>query len=66
MNIPKLKGQMVERGLNVETLAAKIGVDKATLYRKLNASDKFTIGEAQRIKDVLGLSNDEASAIFFA
>lgn len=65
MNIPKLKGMMVEKGMNVETLAAKINVDRSTLYRKLDAGEKFTIGEVQKIKTVLGLTNDEASAIFF-
>lgn len=66
MNIPKLKGKMVENGMNVETLAAKIAVDRSTLYRKLDNGEKFTIGEARKIKAVLGLSNEEAFAIFLA
>ena len=65
MNIPKLKGKMVEKGLNVETLAAKIGVDKSTLYRKLNECEKISIGDAQKIKLELDLTNDEAIDIFF-
>lgn len=64
MNIQKLKGKMVEKGMNVETLAAKISIDRSTLYRKLDAGEKFTIGEAQRIKAVLDLTSDEASDIF--
>ena len=65
MNIPKLKGKMVERGINVETLAAKIGINRSTLYRKLESGEKFTVGEAQTIKEVLNLDKDEAVAIFF-
>ena len=65
MNVRKLKGKMVEKGLNAETLAAKIGVDKSTLYRKLNEGEKFTIGDAQKIKDELELTDDEAKDIFF-
>ena len=65
MNIQKLKGKIVEKGFNVEALAAEIGVDKSTLYRKLNASEKFTIGDANKIRTILDMSNDEASDIFF-
>jgi hypothetical protein len=65
MNIPKLKGKMVEMGYNVETFATQIGIDRSTLYRKLECGEKISIGEAQRMKDVLSLSNEEVSAIFF-
>ena len=65
MNILKLKSKMIEKGLNVETLACKIGVDKSTLYRKFNEGEKLTIGDALRIKTELDLTDDEASDIFF-
>lgn len=65
MNIRKLKGKMVEHGYNVENLATKIGVDKSTLYRKLNEGEKFTVGDAQKIKDELNLTDTEAIDIFF-
>ncbi len=66
MNIPKLRGKMVEMGFSVESLATEIGIDKSTLYRKLDNGEKFTVGEAQKIRNALDLTNDEASAIFFA
>lgn len=65
MNIPKLKGKIVERGINVETLAERIGIDRSTLYRKMDAGERFTVAEAIKIKDVLDLTNDEAMSIFF-
>lgn len=65
MNIPKLRGKIVEMGYSVESLAAEIGIDKSTLYRKLDNGEKFTVGEAQKIKATLDLTNDEASVIFF-
>lgn len=65
MNINKLKGKMVERGLNVEKLAELLGSNRATLYRKLNAAEKITIGEAVKMKNALELTDDEASDIFF-
>lgn len=64
MNVNKLKGKIVENGLSVEKLADIIGIDRSSLYRKLNNSDKFTIGEASRIKDALKLSGAEAYEIF--
>lgn len=65
MNILKLKGKMVEQGFNVETLAMKLGVDRSTLYRKLNEGEKITIGDAIKIKTELNLTDNEASDIFF-
>lgn len=66
MDLQMLKGKIVENGMNVETVAVKIGVDRSSLYRKLNNFEKITIGEARRMKDVLGLTSEEASQIFLA
>ena len=66
MNVSKLKGKIVEKEMNVEILAAMIGVDRSSLYRKLSNGEKITIGEASRIKDALGLTSAEAYDIFLA
>jgi predicted transcriptional regulator len=66
MNLNKLKAKIVEKGMNVETLAENIGVDRSSMYRKLNNFDKISIGEAKRIKAALDLTNEEASVIFLA
>lgn len=66
VNVSKLKGKIVEKGMNVETVAKRIGIERSSLYRKLNNFEKITIGEARKLKDVLELSDEEASAIFFA
>lgn len=64
MDINKLKGKLVERQMNVETLAKTIGVERSSMYRKFNNAEKITIGEALKIKLALGLSDAEASEIF--
>jgi plasmid maintenance system antidote protein VapI len=64
MNLNKLKGKIVERGMNVEMLAEQIGVERSSMYRKLNNFEKITIGEAKKITDALNLSKEEASFIF--
>lgn len=65
MNIKMLKQAMIEKELNVETLASLIDINRSSLYRKLNNSDKITIGEAVKMREVLGLTAEEATAIFF-
>ena len=64
MDIQKLKGKIVEKGMNVETVAELIGIDRSSLYRKLNNFEKITIGEASKMKIVLGLTDEEAAHIF--
>ncbi|WP_232306043.1 helix-turn-helix domain-containing protein [Pontibacillus litoralis] len=66
MNVNKLKGKIVEHEMNIEELADKIGVDKSTLYRKLNRKgETLSIKEANSIVNVLNLSKEESVAIFF-
>lgn len=66
VKVNKLKGKIVEQGMNVETVAKRIGIERSSLYRKLNNFEKITIGEARKLKNVLELSDEEANAIFFA
>lgn len=66
VNINKLKGKMVEKGINAERLAEAMGIDRATLYRKFAKAEKITIGEVARMKAILGLSDQEAYQIFLA
>lgn len=66
VNVNKLKAKIVENGINVETLADRINMDRATLYRRLKDGDMFTIGEAEAISRALSLTADEVNAIFFA
>lgn len=65
VNTRLLRGKIEERGTNVSEVAAKMGVDKATLYRRIANSETFTIGEVGKITEILSLSSEEAIAIFF-
>jgi len=64
MNVPKLRGLMTEKQINVETLAELVSIDRSSMYRKLNNADKITIGEAMRIKQALKMSDELAIEIF--
>lgn len=64
MNINKLKGKIVEKEMTVALLAEKIGIDRSTLYRKLD-NQTLTIKEVKKIVEILNLTLDEANSIFF-
>lgn len=64
-NSLKLRAKITEKGYTVETLAIAIGMHKATLYRKINAMQRFTIKEAYDIAIVLELTESELNEIFF-
>lgn len=67
MNVLKLKGKIVENGYTTEGFAKAINMDHSTLYRKLRREGtSFTVGEANMIVKALGLSSEDAVAIFFA
>src|SRR5699024_6054129 len=66
MNVNKLKGRIVEKGLNIRIVAMKIGIDRSSLYRKLNnEGETLTIKEANKIVEILDMSQQEATDIFF-
>ena len=64
MKMLKLKAKIMEKGMNVESFAIAIGMERSKLYRKLNSFEKITIGEAARMKSVLEMSDEEAIYIF--
>lgn len=66
VNTRLLRGKIEEKGTNISEVAAKMGVDKATLYRRIQNSETFTIGEVGKITEILSLTKDEAVSIFFS
>ena len=67
VNVNKLKGKLTELGMTVTDLAALMGYDKSTLYRRIrNNGASMTIDEANTIIRVLQLTKDEAVSIFFS
>lgn len=67
VNVNKLKGKIIEKGLSIEKVAQAINIDTSTLYRKLrNDGEKITIKEADQIVNFLLLDSAEATSIFFS
>ena len=66
-NVDKLKGKIKEMRLTPEKLADMLGIDKSTMYRKLNNDgEDFTIKQADMMSTALSLNSEEAQAIFFS
>ena len=64
-NINELKAECVRNGLTLENLAVKIGVNPATLHRKLSGETEFRRNELQIIKTTLKLNDEQFLSIFF-
>lgn len=66
MNVNKLRAKIVENGINVTILAEKMGINRSTLYRKINSQGQsLTVKEANLIVKILNLSEEDAMDIFF-
>lgn len=65
VDIRKLKGKIVEQGHTMTSLAAALGVNRATLYRKLRSPESLTVGEVRKLSEVLCLTAGEMTAIFY-
>lgn len=67
VNVPMLKGKVIEKGFTLEKVAENIGIDRSTMSRKLgNSGEDFTIKQADDIVTLLGLTPTEATSIFFS
>ena len=64
----KLLELIKEKGYKISDVANALGIDKSSLYRKINGDVQcgLSIKEANAIKNFLNLSENEANAIFFA
>lgn len=65
MNANKLKGRIVEMGLSIDKVASGIGINPATMYRKLNGESEFTRDEILALAQVLNLTDGDIISIFF-
>jgi transcriptional regulator with XRE-family HTH domain len=60
------KAKVVGAGMTLAEVAAKIGINPATLGRKMSGESDFTRAEIQKMRSILGMTAADADAIFFA
>lgn len=62
-----LRSKICEAGITQEGLAKELGINQSTFYRKIKSGlGSFSVGEAQKMIDVLHLSTDDANHIFLS
>lgn len=64
-NSVELRVECLKNNISLDTLAARIGVNTSTLYRKIKGESEFNRNELQIIKDTLSLNDERFIAIFF-
>jgi transcriptional regulator with XRE-family HTH domain len=62
----EFKAEVVRRGLSLDEVAKAIGINPASLHRKMNGTSDFYRGEIERIIKLLGLNGEDVIRIFFA
>ncbi|WP_342387200.1 helix-turn-helix domain-containing protein [Salinicoccus bachuensis] len=61
----KLKELLTKKNMTQEKVAAAIGMDRSTFYRKMKGGgESFTIGDIQKMVEVIPLTKGEAKDIF--
>ena len=65
MDVSRLKQKISELGFTGEEIAAAIGIDQSTYYRKMSAAgENFTVAQVKKMVAVLHLTCVEANEIF--
>lgn len=65
MNISDLKAEIARCNLTIPKLAKSIGMDKKTLYSRMNGDTVFKQDEIIKISHTLNLTEDKIMNIFF-
>ena len=66
MNILDLKAEIARCNLTIPKLAEMIGMDKKTLYSRINGETSFKQTDIVKISHVLKLDEEKIMHIFFA
>lgn len=65
MDVSRLKQKVSEHGFTGEEIAAAVGIDPSTYYRKMSAAgESFTVAQVKKMAAVLHFTRTEANEIF--
>ena len=65
MDLKNLNNKIDEINIPITTIAEKIGISRQSLYLKLNGLCDFKVSEINSLCDILRLTSEEKSLIFF-
>lgn len=63
-DVKRFKAAVALSGLTIPQIAAELGIDTVTLYRKMNGTSDFYRREIQRLCDILQI--EDPVSVFFA
>jgi predicted transcriptional regulator len=66
VNLKMLKEKIAESGITMVALSKKSGIERATLYNRLDGIGEFTASEISGVSDALRFNKKEREDIFFA
>ncbi len=66
MDLMLLNSKIDEIKIPITTIAEKMGISRQTFYLKMSGQREFKASEIEKICDILRLTDDEKSSIFFA
>lgn len=61
-----LKARIRTSGLKTQSVAEKLGMSRASLWKKLSGRVEFKVSEIAGLSKVLDLTNEERDYIFFS
>jgi DNA-binding XRE family transcriptional regulator len=64
MNLQLLQERIKDSGITKVALAKKLDITTQSLWDKLNGKYNFSLADAERLTDILHLSDSEAKEIF--
>lgn len=59
------KAKVVSKGMTLKDIADYLGINNATLYRKMSGKSDFYRDEIQRLCEILHIDGEERNKIFF-
>lgn len=66
VDVPKVRGKMAERGLNITSVSERLGISRNTFSSYLDTPGKMPYSVVADLAVILCDTTDEAKSIFFA
>ena len=65
VNVDRLKEALRAQNVTVDAAADALKIDAATMYRRFQRGERFTVAEVDSLAKLLNLSGAEMQSIFF-
>lgn len=66
LNVSKIRGRMAELGVTQKEIAKEMNLAAPTISQKLNQIRPMNLDEAEKLAQILKISNNEFGEYFFA